>query len=135
MDSLFRGLSLSKIFVEFLSDLYNSPCFGKIFSGVKITGKCISDSKYWIYSFLFMSPSKTPRFLLSHPRQKQITKFAQVAFFENLFVPSAEREEGKEIMELKKWSMYPSLYPSLFHVLLCHNLDSIMLIVKVLRLS
>ena len=46
--------------------------------GVKITGKCIYESKNKIYSFLLLHPSKTlPQVLI-------ITHFPQEEFFENL---------------------------------------------------
>ena len=104
--------------------------------GVKITGKCICNSKYWIYSFLLMPQSNTvPRFLASPPRQKKIIHFSKEANFENLF-PPVESGDGKETAELKKWPKLTyegighttfALFTVLVSVSLYHNLDSSML--------
>ena len=104
---------------------------------------CIFDSKYWIYSFLFIASSNTsPRFLSLPPREKEIIHFPQATCSENVFGLPAERWEGKETTKLKKWPklnlrvywpdvlLNPTIFvPSTFliSVLLCHSFDSIML--------
>ena len=83
---LLRGLSLSKIFVEFLSDLYITLCFGKIF---KVMVLKVLENAFVIQNIesihFYSCPQATlPQVLIITPRQKEINHFTQAAFFENL---------------------------------------------------
>ena len=74
----------------FLKLVYIPTCVGQIY-GVHIPRKCIEFKHFCSY----LSRSKlAPKFLSSHPRQKEITHSPREHFFENLFPPTAERGGG-----------------------------------------
>ena len=68
---------------------------------LQITGKCICDSKNWIYLILLIPPSDTlsPRFLLSPTRQYKIIYFPQAAVFENIFSLEQKKRGNCETAE------------------------------------
>ena len=88
------GFYLSpKCLLNFLSNLYIPPCVGKIF-------------KFMVFSFLenalnlgifthaFPPHSKlSPKFLSSHPRQREINHSPRLQFFENPFL---QQQKGVE---------------------------------------
>ena len=90
IDSL--GIYLFRIFAEFVLKPVYPTMVGDDFQvyGGKITGKCICESKNWIYSFLLYAPNKTRPQILFTLRQKEITHFFQAVFFENIFSPSTK---------------------------------------------
>ena len=92
---LLRDLSLSRILAEFSLNLFCSVMCGKNCQiyGLHIRRKCIESRHFYScpppppppHSKLF------PKFLSSHPRQREITHSPRQHFFENLFPPTTGR--------------------------------------------
>ena len=61
-------------------------------SGVDTPGKCIESRHF--YSGPPPHSKLSPKFLSSHPRQREITHSPRHHFFENLFPPAVERSGG-----------------------------------------
>ena len=129
---------LSRIFLEFfLKPVFCTMVAEKFqIHGVKITEKCICESKSSIYSFLLLSLSK------SLPQVLIITTQVRRKLTISLVFCIFPQQKGRRIMELKKWPKlnlqgywYQVLINSaifatiafLVFVVLYHNLDSSML--------
>ena len=77
--------------VGFLSNFYIPPCVGKIFKFMEFTfleNILIRD----IFTHVPPHSKLVSKFLLSRPRQKEITHSPRQHFFKNLFPPKAERK-------------------------------------------
>ena len=89
------GLYLSpEYLLNFISNFYIPPCVGK-FS--KFMVKVHIPRKFIDRGIFIHAPSHsklTPKFLLSRPRQKEITHSPRQHSFENLFPPTVEMGGG-----------------------------------------
>ena len=74
----------------FLKLVYISPCVGKIFRFIAFT---FPENALNLGIFAHVPPHSklVSKFLVSHPRQKEITHSSRQHFFENLFPPTAVR--------------------------------------------
>ena len=103
---------------------------------VKITGKCICESKNESVYSSSHAPEQTPsRFLLSHPHGERYYTFPQAAFWKSWYFFPDKKSRARNLWAEKiikinlcgYWSQV-LINPTFFvFVLLCHNLDSGML--------
>ena len=85
------GLYLSpECLLKFLSNFYIPPCVGKIFKFMEFT---FLENGLIRGIFTHAPPQSklAPKFLSSHPRQRDITHSPRLHSFENLFPSTAER--------------------------------------------
>ena len=119
MDFLWVYFSPKCLF-NFCQTLYYTMLWGNFqIYDVKITGKCIFDSKYWIYSLLLMFSSNTaPRFLSSPPPPPPTSpppswgklSISPKRHFLKIYFPPSTKGEVEETMELNKWSKLKLAY-------------------------
>ena len=69
--------------------------------GVKITGKCIYESKNWIFSLLFMPQANFPLRSHHHLPDKKKLSISQRQRFVKIYFPQ-HKGEKEDIMELRK---------------------------------
>ena len=103
MDSL-RSLSLSKIFVEFLSNLYISPSFGKIFQFMvlRLLEKVFATQTIESINFFSCPQAKLLPFSYDQPPGRRKLPIYRRQNFLKTYFHQAERGEGKETIELTK---------------------------------
>ena len=91
---LLRALFLSpKCLLNFLSNLYIPPWVGKIFKFMVFTF-LENALNLDIFIHVPLHSKLAPRFLSSHPRQKEICHSLRQHFFENIFPRTAESGGG-----------------------------------------
>ena len=80
--------------------VYIAPCVGKIFKFMVFT---FLENALNLVIFTQVPPHSklAPKFLSSHPRQKEITCFPREHFFKNLFPTTAERVQETMICFIK----------------------------------
>ena len=88
--------------------------------GVKITGKCICESKNWLFTHA-LKQNSPPGFYHHNSRQKEIAHFLQTKIFENLFFPGRE-EEGYGAENMTKIKLAKVLVTRFdkFHSTICN---------------
>ena len=99
------GLYLSpECLLNFLSNFYIPPCVGKIFKFMEFT---FLENGLIRGIFTHAPPQSklAPKFLSSHPRQKEITHSPRLHFFENLFPSTAERGGGETMICFIKFQL------------------------------
>ena len=99
------GFTSAEYFLNFFSSLYIPPWLQKNYgvNSVKITGKCICESKNWSVHFcLCLEANLSPRLLSLPPREKEIIHSFWTSIFLKSIFPQQKGEE-RRIMEWKKW--------------------------------
>ena len=99
---LLRALSIFRILVKFSLKLVYSTMYGKIshIYGVQVHRKCIESRRF--YSCTPPQSKLSPKFLSSHPRQREITHSPRQHFFENLF-PLTAKSDGENYDSIRKY--------------------------------
>ena len=128
------GFYLSKIFLEFFSNMYIPPWLQMVLMVLKLLANTyVSQSKNWVFSFFVMLPSKTfPQVLMITPpplpsRRKLLISPEQP--FLGIYYGAQRMTKIKRARILSQVLINSTIFATFIFLVsvFCHNLDSIML--------